>query len=78
MKHDDRRRMLGLTWIGWLNLVILQWTGHRLAAKVDEHEEHVGFAIRRWWPLSGWLGPYRSASVAVAGAIVAVLFVAIQ
>lgn len=77
MKHDDRRRLLGLTWIGWANLLGLQWIGLRLAAVVEPPDDtHVGYTVKRWWPLAGWQPEYRATSVAwalaVAGVVAAV------
>lgn len=65
MKHDDRRRVFGLTWIGWANLLALQWIGLRLAAVVEPPDDtHVGYTAKRYWPLAGWRMPYKIASIA--------------
>lgn len=65
MKHDDRRRVFGLTWIGWANLLGLQWIGLRLAAVVEPPDDtHAGYTFKRRWPLAGWRPEYKIASVA--------------
>lgn len=64
MTHDSRRRLFGLTWIGWTNLLLLQWFGLRLAAVVEPPDDtHVGYTVKRWWPLAGWRTEYKLASV---------------
>ena len=51
-------RVLGLSWVGWLNFILLQWVGIRLAYVVD------GRRITRWYllrwivPLTGWWSHY--------------------
>jgi len=48
----------GMTWLGVLNFVILQWFFIRLA-KVLEESEMIGFIIIRWAvPLTGWWSDY--------------------
>jgi hypothetical protein len=72
MRHDDRRRLFGLTWIGWLNLLGLQWVGLRLAAVVAPPDDtHVGWAVCGRLPVSGWRWPYKAVSVAWLAAVVA-------
>lgn len=49
-----------MSWLGWLNYLVLQWFFVRLAKMVDEDSgEVVGY---RWLtgivPLTGWGGPY--------------------
>ena len=54
------RRIFGLTWVGWLNVLALQWLCVRLAYQVD-----TGGRPIRWnllvgvVPLTGWRSPYR-------------------
>lgn len=53
------RRFLGLTWCGWLNFVILQWTGFRLQRVVEgDDAEIIGWRIA-WHPpwRHGWTLP---------------------
>lgn len=79
MKYDDRRRLLGLTWIGWLNLIALQWVGLRLAAVVEPPDDvQTGWTVKRWWPLEGWRGVYKVASVGVAVAMVVLVAWAVR
>lgn len=33
--YDDQRRVFGLTKIGWINILVLQWFGLRLAAECE-------------------------------------------
>lgn len=74
MKHDSRRRLLGLTWIGWTNLLLLQWFGLRLAAIVEPPDDtHVGYTVKRRWPLAGWSGQYRSLSFAWLALVVMIV-----
>lgn len=64
MTHDSRRRLLGLTWIGWTNLLALQWFGLRLAAVVEPPDDtHVGYTAVRRWPIAGWSTTYKLASM---------------
>jgi len=49
-----------MTWLGYLNFVVLQWFFVRYARVTDDRGETVGF---RWLgpilPLSGWWSDYR-------------------
>lgn len=65
--YDAQRRFLGLTKIGWLNLLVMQWFGTRLHAEVDRTErgdEIVCWGVRWALPLRWWRLDYRIASVA--------------
>lgn len=61
MKDADLRRFLGLTWAGWLNCLILQWTGFRLH-RVVESDGTISAWQLRWLPIwrDGWSLPTRS------------------
>ncbi len=51
MKHPTRT-LLRLTWVGWLNVLVLQWGFVRLS---------YGDRWRVLWlvvPLTGWCSPY--------------------
>ncbi len=56
----------GHTWIGWINLLVLQWFGCRLTRYVKMTKEN-GPAMPPLWvgivwgitPGTGWGGPYR-------------------
>jgi len=51
---------LGYSWIGWLNLLILQWMFVRLEATIDTdsreiiHYHLIGFIL----PATGWMSDY--------------------
>ncbi len=57
MKDGDLRRVLGLTWAGWLN-VFLQSTGFRLW-RVVESDGSISAWCLRWSPIwrNGWSLP---------------------
>lgn len=54
------RRVLGLTWVGWLNFCVLQWLGLRLAYEVEtqgfhpKYGEVVGWQLKRVRPMKHW------------------------
>lgn len=51
MKDHEMRRLLGLTWCGWLNFLLLQWLCLRLVRVVDDDDDTVtGYQIR-WMPI---------------------------
>lgn len=58
-----QREFYGLTWVGWLNMLVLQWLGLRLAYVVPAAgvalapPRRVGWALA-WGvlPLAGWWG----------------------
>lgn len=57
--HYTRKKVLGHTWLGWLNKLILQWLFIRLAEELhgDSHNQWV---ILRWvWPTTGWTTDYK-------------------
>lgn len=46
------RRFLGLTWVGWLNYLVLRWLFVRLAYTVEPDNTVSGYKLLRWyWPL---------------------------
>lgn len=49
MKASKMRRFRGLTWVGWLNFLLLRWFLVRLAYCVDIDDEIVGYKLK-WWP----------------------------
>lgn len=56
--------VLGMGWLGWLNFVVLQWFGVRLA-RVRTWKVGYGHKYRYHWmtrilPLTGWWSDYRS------------------
>lgn len=49
-----------MSWVGWLNRLLLQWFFVRLAYEVDDAGRKVNFGILRWvWPTTGWTTDYR-------------------
>lgn len=52
------RKYLGKTWVGWLNIAILQWIGVRLGGAFEADGETFAHWIAMWpvLPLSGWWG----------------------
>lgn len=58
-----------MSWLGYLNFVVLQWFGMRLARVMQQDFEphlgtckpyQVGWKLLRWvWPLTGWWSDYR-------------------
>lgn len=61
MKYPTKR-FFGLSWVGWLNVLILQWFFVRLQGAFDEHED--GTTATYWAlilpviPLTGWWSNY--------------------
>lgn len=54
------KRVLGFTWVGWLNIVVLQWFCVRLGYALDKE---TGSFVRWTWvgpvlPLTGWWSDY--------------------
>lgn len=48
-----------MTWLGFLNFLVLQWFGIRLARLV-ENDRQVGWKLIKWIvPLTGWWNNYR-------------------
>lgn len=60
LEGERMRKFLGLRWFGWLNFLILQWFGVRLARIADGADGRtLGWTWLRWvMPLSGWWFPY--------------------
>lgn len=54
------KRLFGYTWLGWLNILLLQWFFVRLQATMDEHTlvieklEFIGPVV----PCTGWFSNY--------------------
>ncbi len=46
------RRFRGMTWVGWLNTIVLQWTGVRLVYRVEENNTISGWGYVLAWPLA--------------------------
>lgn len=72
-------RLLGLTWLGWLNLVLLQWMCLALEAVVDgppddaSHDTISGWRVVTTLPLVRWRTRYKA--LGVAWLVVVVLIV---
>ncbi len=58
---DFRRiKWFGMSWVGWVNRLFLQWLFIRLAYKEDNKGRKYDFGIMRGvWPTTGWNTPYR-------------------
>lgn len=57
------RTLLGMTWVGWLNFLLLQWFGLRLCWSPTVVEGRAVVRLRRLeflaWPLSRWYWSWR-------------------
>lgn len=57
------RRLLGLTWMGWLNFLVLQWLFVRVARRLPfaTTDYYVSrgrlYVVRYVLPLTGWVSP---------------------
>lgn len=59
IKLTKRKSFFGHTWLGWLNLIILQWFFIRLAEELDLQNMHRKWTILRWViPTTGWKSDY--------------------
>jgi hypothetical protein len=61
-RRRPKRELLGLTWCGWLNVLVLQWLGLRLAYSIERADSATvtEWRLMRWIvPLTGWWHPYR-------------------
>jgi hypothetical protein len=54
----QRKAFLGYTWVGWLNIILLQWFFIRLAElQYTETGQHISWHIAYGIvPLTGWCG----------------------
>lgn len=53
------RRLLGLTWIGWLNFLVLRWFFVRLFYVVESDGTISRWGLTKWvWPIP-WSTPRR-------------------
>lgn len=54
------KQVLGFTWIGWLNIVLLQWLFFRLMYTVDEQGgKPTSYSLIFWIvPVTGWWANY--------------------
>lgn len=51
MMASNMRRVGGLTWVGWLNFILLRWFFVRLSYAVED-DARGRFSIVRWvWPI---------------------------
>lgn len=51
MKAAAMRRVFGLTWVGWLNRIVLRWFFVCLAYRVEDDDTVSGYFLARWiWP----------------------------
>ena len=58
MIRPPRREWRGLTGVGWLNVLVLQWAFVRLSYTVDV--DPFGWRLLRWVvPCTGWHSRYR-------------------
>jgi hypothetical protein len=47
------------TWLGWLNLLLVQWSFFRIARRVDLKGKQTGWSILGpVLPMTGWGSPY--------------------
>lgn len=54
------KRLFGRTWLGWLNIIILQWLFIRLARVVDKDGNTESYCILKYvWPTTGWKNDYK-------------------
>lgn len=45
------RRFRGMTWVGWLNRLVLRWFFVRLAYRLEPDNTISGWMLQRWfWP----------------------------
>lgn len=51
--RPPRRRLLGLTWVGWLNFLVLRWLLVRLAYN-SEPGRPVEWSLLRWYRPIPW------------------------
>lgn len=50
-QQGPMRRVLGLTWVGWLNMLVLRWFFVRLYYMVETDNTISGWGLHRWvWP----------------------------
>jgi hypothetical protein len=50
-----KRKFLGKSWVGWLNIFILQWLFIRLAYSINLNRQHTKYIILKWIvPTTGW------------------------
>lgn len=60
--REPLRRWRGLTWIGWVNRLVLRWIGLRIewACSGNGDESVIGYGLVTAWPWSRWpRGLYR-------------------
>lgn len=52
-------KLRDLTWVGWLNFLVLQWLCFRLGRERDTVGRHLRWMTVRWvLPLTGWWSHY--------------------
>jgi hypothetical protein len=53
------RKFLGFTWVGWLNILLVQWFCARLQGCIDDEDgKTTWFIITPVAPLTGWKTNY--------------------
>lgn len=57
MRYPERS-FLGYTWVGWLNIVLLQWFWLRLQGSIDNDRPTQWQIITPVAPLTGWRSNY--------------------
>lgn len=57
MKYPDKE-FCGFTWVGWLNIFILQWFFVRLQGAIEEDGKTQWQIIIPVVPLTGWFSDY--------------------
>lgn len=58
-----RKHFLGFTWVGWLNVLVLQWFCIRLQGMQYYYQgfTYLTWQIRFCYPLTGWWSKYKPA-----------------
>lgn len=61
MKNRRLKIFMGHSWVGWFNILILQWFFIRLGYIADFDSGKIEkYIIRRWIvPLTGWRGEFK-------------------
>ena len=53
-------KFFGESWVGWLNILILQWFFIRLAYSINLNNQHTKYLILKWIvPTTGWWSDYK-------------------
>lgn len=58
--YAGRKKFFGHTWLGWLNIIVLQWFCIRLAQSIDMTTQDRKWFILKWIvPTTGWNSDYK-------------------